>query len=184
MATFSSSDIAFIREQIRILVDPLIMRLRTELYGGDVYGTITVNRLPAESKLEADEVIAQIESNGDIVSAYTTLTAGPEGIQSGKLLAHTGTVVVHADITNINHAGRIVGIAKEAASAGTDVKIQQYGVYSNSAFNFSQTGSVLPGVNGSLSLSLDSNAAFSQFVGVALSVDTLFITLLAEAIIV
>lgn len=177
MANFSAGDIAFIREQIRILVDPLIMRLRTELYGGDIYGTITVNRLPEAAKLGADDIVQQIENNGDIVPAYTTFVAGVGGVQSGKLLAYQDNRVVHADITNINHAGNIVGVAKEPASEGSDAKVQQYGVYTNSNFNFSSIGPLLPGVNGNITLSLDNSALFSQFVGIALASDKMFIAI-------
>ena len=177
MANFSAGDIAFIREQIRILVDPLIMRLRTELYGGDIYGVITESRLPPGASKDVDDIIKEIESSGDIVPAYTTFIAGVSGVQTGKLLANVNNVVIHADITDIQHAGNIVGIAKEPASEGIEVKVQQYGIYTDSNFNFSGTGPLLPGTNGAITLSLNASAVFSQFVGIALASDKMFISI-------
>lgn len=184
MATFSSSDIAFIREQIRILVDPLIMKLRTELYGGNIYGTISETRLPDSAIKSLDDVIEEIEMDGSVTTAYTTFTAGTGGVQSGKLLAYDGTRVVHADITDPSHAGQIVGIAREATSENYEVKVQQYGVYENENFNFSQTGPLMPGTNGDLVFTLDTGAVFSQFIGIALGSSKMFIALSPDVVII
>ena len=186
---YSANDIAFMREQIRMVVDPLLMRLRSELYGGDTFGTISPSRLPdgvvTDTGAITDDVIAQLESGGTVLTVFMDFTAGTGGIQEGKAVAHMDDGrVVHADCTQASHAGRIVGIAKHAASENETVQIQQYGILNSTQLNFTQKGAVLPSTNGSLVFTLQSEAAFSQFIGYALDTHKVFITITTDVYIV
>jgi hypothetical protein len=111
-------------------------------------------------------------------------TAGAGGVQTAKLLALQGSTVVHADCTNINHAGCIVGISTGSASAGDQVPVQPSAIYSSSLLSFSSTGAGMVGLNGSIALSVPINAAFVEFVGVVIDSQSIQLFIDSGAIVI
>lgn len=97
---------------------------------------------------------------------FTYYTAGPDGVQTSKLVALDNGVVSHADCTNINHAGSIVGIAMESASPGDQVRVQSTGAYSSALLSLGSDGPAMVGTNGSIVTTVPVGAVFIQFIGV------------------
>ena len=112
-----------------------------------------------------DSVLARLNALEN-AQGYTYYTAGPAGIQTAKLVALVDNVVYHADCTNINHAGKLVGISVESASPGDQVKVQGSDIFSSSLLSFISTGSAIVGKNGAIVTTVPGDAVFIQFAGV------------------
>lgn len=84
-------------------------------------------------------------------------------------------VVVHANAENIQHAGAIVGVSVDSASAGNNVKIQLAGLYTSSLFTFPRNGKVYVQHDGTLGLTPLPTSAFIQVVGYAVGPQTIYI---------
>jgi hypothetical protein len=174
--------IALIRDQVRSTVDPVIMKLRQELYGTD----ITFGRYISDDKISptaaqnaAEAAIEILNAGGQLVNTWNEFPVDGTGIQSGKAVTYNGTVASHADCTNSAHVGHIVGIATSPGSPGDVVKVQTYGILDFSEIGgvwaFSGTGPVMVGTNGNVVLTLPSSPVFSHFVGFAIAPAKVFV---------
>lgn len=172
---------ALIREQVRLIVDPLVLRLRSELYGeaGGYYGPyIAADKIPPSIVTSAAEQAVSLAADGSIlVRAFNEFITDGVGIQSGKVVTWNGTVASHADCTNNTHAGKIVGIAQGPSGPGAICKVQTYGILelTSATWNFGGIGSVLCGTNGDVAVSLPNNALFAQHMGVVIGPQKLFV---------
>ena len=133
-----------------------------------------------------DSVLARLSALESATQGFITLTAGVGGIQTAKVVAFDAlsNTVQHADCRTIQHAGMLIGIAIESASAGDPVRIQGIGAYTSSLLSFGQLGAVLLGYNGGLVFTPPVDAVFVQHVGVATATSVLDLMITPTAYIV
>jgi hypothetical protein len=160
-----------VRDKVRQIVDPLLMRLRTDLFG-TVYNTTLKDAVIPKSAITSGVTagIAEVVADGSLVRAHTPFTVGSAGVQAGRIVYYTGSVVEHADCTNALHMGRVIGVAVTTADPGSSVNVQTYGTLElTGVYAFSTIGRVFLGTNGTLVSSILSTAQFMQCIGTALS---------------
>lgn len=114
---------------------------------------------------DGDSVLVRLTALEN-AQGFTYYTAGSSGVQTAKLVALDNGVVEHADCTNINHAGSVVGIAMESASPGSQVRVQSTGAYSSSLLSLTADGPGMVGTNGNIVTTVPLGAVFIQFIGV------------------
>jgi hypothetical protein len=178
----SQSDAAYIREQIRLTVDPMFIRMRTDLFGTVYNNTLQGSLIPTEPiKVAIKDGIDQAIGGGSVTPATIRYMAGTEGVQTGKVVYFDGTVVNHAESTSAGHAGKIVGITSEVGAPGELVNVQMYGILDlPGSLSLSPVGPLLLGTNGDPVAVLPGGSVFAQFVGVALSTTKMFVYVTPE----
>lgn len=122
----------------------------------------------------ADSLLLRLQTLESVTAGFTEVTAA-SNIQSSKIVAITGAGVVHADCTDLTHAGKIIGISLESAGAGEQVRIQQFGLHSSNSLSFSFIGAAMVGTNGSAVNAVPVGATFVQFVGSVLAATQILI---------
>lgn len=166
--------------QIRRIVDPLIMKLRADLYGSTYNTTLVESVIPAKA---VQNVINQEINNNLILPTYRTYTAGASGVTAGRALTFDGTHVHNADCLTVAHAGTIVGVARADATASNDVDVQIYGELDLPAtFSFADQGALFVGISGVLVNAPAVGTAFVQAVGTSLTTTRMNVSIQAAPI--
>lgn len=170
--------IALIRDQVRTTVDPMLIRLRQELFGSTFNGSIRESLIPRKVINDAVEQGIEEGSSGlGLVPTYTVYTAGGAGVQLGKVVYFDGSAVHHASANDIGHTGKVVGVAVEAGGPGSPVKIQTYGSFNFTGFvTFSAApATMLVGNTGNIVATPAAGSVFIQTIGISLTSVKLFI---------
>jgi hypothetical protein len=168
--------IPLIQQQVRLLVDPMIMRLRTELFQGNVYYPQFGDSLIPTTVIAqgVQDGINKAVELGGLVPAYYQLPAGAQ-VQTGKVVYFNGTNVFEADPSNIAHAGKVIGVASTPGNSGELINVQVYGILTTDVYSFASVGTVFVGTSSWPSLTIPSNAAFIQPIGISLSGNRLLV---------
>jgi hypothetical protein len=167
---------------IRRVVDPLLMKLRAELYGGSSYNTTLVETLIPTGVIET---VIQEQGGTTVVPPYKVYSAGSNGVTAGRALVYDGTHAHNADCLTSGHAGQIIGVARADASAFEDVQVQIYGELDLPAtFSFADQGTLFVGISGQLVRSPDTGTTFIQAVGTSLTTTKMHVNIQASPIIV
>lgn len=122
----------------------------------------------------ADSLLLRLQTLESVTAGFTEVTAA-SNIQTAKIIAITSGGVVHADCTNIAHAGKIIGISLESAGSGEQVRIQQFGLYTSNQLSLSFLGAAMVGTDGNPVNSVPGGATFVQFVGSVLGTTQILI---------
>lgn len=99
---------------------------------------------------------------------YTAYRAG-QNIQTSRVLVFLNGKVYHADATNINHAGNVVGLAIESASTDEYVKVHAGGPYIGPLAIYPEDGYGYVGTNGLVVAAPSLDYTFIQGVGMVTS---------------
>ena len=121
---------------------------------------------------DAPPAVAPVSLAATSTTLTLTLTA-TQTVTAGQLLARVGGNLVPYDARTLALAGALVGVALNTANAGQSVRVQEGGDVTVLGFGLVPDAVYFAGPNGSL-VRTDAGLAFSQFVGTALSSDTLF----------
>lgn len=163
---------------IRDTVDPMLLKLRHDLFGSAFGGSIrSVLVSGGSGGSSGGGSGGEPGTSSPIVYTYN---AGGSGVQKGKVVYFDGIHVHHADSTSVQHAGLVVGVAAEAAGPGAQVKVQAWG-----ELDISDTGVTLSpvpsplfiGTAGSLSAALPPGVTFVQGIAIAVASQKVFIML-------
>jgi predicted RecA/RadA family phage recombinase len=178
----SQRDVALIREQVRATVDPLLLRLRSDIFGTAYNTTIRESLVPTSVIVNAiSDGIEEATGGGSIVPAQVSYTAGSGGIQAGKVVYFDGSVVHHADSSNIAHVGKVVGVASTAAGPGDPVPVQMYGILDlPGTYSLTPASAQFLNTTGFPTASLPGGAVFVQYVGIALTSTRLLVYVTPE----
>jgi hypothetical protein len=123
---------------------------------------------------------------GDSVASHdlVMMTASPAGIGAFVLVARTASGVVPADSSNLAHMGNIVGVTTESAGGSQSVVVQVAGSIKFSAGVFGSTrGTVMVGIGGALSTTIQPGSHFMQHVGVVTASDELVLQIATGTIV-
>jgi len=174
----TQTDLAQVRQQIRLIMDPMLMRLRTELFNGNVYYPTLTDGLISTTVIQqgVQDGIEQAVEQGGLVPSIVQFIAGEE-IQTGKVVYYNGTNVMLASPTNSSHAGKIIGIAASPATNGETINIQMYGIMTSEVLSFASPGTLFLGTSSFPSLTIPGGATYVQIVGVSMGGNKLLVVI-------
>lgn len=172
----TQTELSQVRQQVRLILDPMLMKLRTELFNGNVYYPTLTDGLISTTVIQegVQEGIEQAVELGGLVPSIVQFVAGEE-IQTGKVVYHDGTNVRLASPTDISHAGKIVGIATSPGINGETINVQIYGVMNSEVLSFASPGTLFLGASSFPSLTIPGGASYVQIVGVSMGGNKLLV---------
>jgi hypothetical protein len=151
--------------------DPNTLTIGT-VEGGDVADATITGESPNQV---LNLVLPKGDKGDDGVTTIKKKALGNIGADRFVISNINGTIS-HADQTNLNHLGKVLGITLNSASDGEDVDILLTGFVSFNGWDFDVNLPIYLGVNGLITQVLPVNG-FSQILGFAESPDTIFVNL-------
>lgn len=149
------------------------------MFGSPYGATLKGDLIPTEIIVKAvNDGVTEVAEGLGLVPMYQTFTAGPAGVQEGKIVYWDGTYVHHASADIADHQGKIVGITATASGPGYPAKIQQYGVLESTQLVFgSFITPLLCGINGVPARTVQNNTKFIQLIGMSIGPNKMIVDL-------
>ena len=168
--------IDLIRQQIRIVVDPMILALRQQLFGHPNAGQLQGSVLPPN--VIANIVVQQSQQGSIPISLQTRTFRSAITINAGTAVAlDNNQRLVPVLSNNITYAKRCIGIAQDSVQADRDCRVVLYGVLQlANVWNFTPGSMLFIQANGSISPTVPTTG-FIQSVGRALTNNTVFVSI-------
>jgi hypothetical protein len=153
---------------IRRIVDPQLMRLRSELFGTTYNSTIKETLVPVGGLVE--QIVYEINEYYGIASPYIELPAGAAGVQKGRVVYYDQTHVHHASAATLDHMERILGVTQDSAAADAMVRVQILGLLDfPDVYSFSAYREVFVGLDGVLVQTLPPTGVYIRAMGSAIT---------------
>jgi hypothetical protein len=164
---------------VRGIVDPLLLKLRNELFVGPYTGQLSPTVIPVTTINEITEQVINnyVETEG-LAKEWQTFTVGSSSVSAHRVVYFSSGIIQHADCTNIAHAGHVIGYTLDAGAAGASVRVQSAGVVNLGLDTLPvSTGPLFLDTAGTISATLNGSAVFVQHIGTAIASNKLLVSI-------